>query len=157
LTASDVAARVRLSKTPEAYLASKATRPESAYEALLAVGRTKWSPGERVRFYRARGGKSVWIPEESEEASAGQGWESREGKEKVHTEAVPAHHDDIANRRDYDMEHYMRALFTSYATRLRKAYAPDDFERLFRTDEQPGLFDQPIEQIQPNWIRCQHV
>lgn len=153
LTASDVAARVRLSKTPEAYLANKATRPEAAYEALLAAGRTRWSPGERVRFYRARSGGSVWIPEESEEAAVGQGWDSRDGE--GHAGAITVRHDDVANRRNYDIEHYIRVLFTSYATRLRKAYAPDDFERLFRTDEQLGLFDQPIEQIQPNWIRCQ--
>jgi DNA polymerase, archaea type len=159
LTASDVAARVRLSKTPEAYLANKATRPEAAYEALLMAGRTTWSPGERVRFYRTRGG-SVWIPEESEETSAGQGWERREGEEKERSQragAAPMHHDDVANRRDYDMEHYLRVLFTSYAARLRKAYTPDDFERLFRTDEQLGLFDQPIEQIQPIWIRYQAI
>jgi DNA polymerase I len=159
LPASDVAARVRLSKTPEAYLANKATRPEAAYEALLAAGRKTWSPGERVRFYRARGGISVWIPEESEEASVEQGWEkeieAKEHSQKAVATIVP--HEDIANRRDYDVEHYLRVLFTSYASRLRKVYAPGDFELLFRTDGQLGLFDQPIEHIQPNWIRCQAI
>ena len=56
LPASDLGARVRLSKTPEAYRASRNAHPEAQYEALLAAGRTNWHPGERVRFYRARGG-----------------------------------------------------------------------------------------------------
>lgn len=38
---------------------------------------------------------------------------------------------------------------------LRKAYTAEDFEQLFRIDEQPGLFDRPIEYMQPIWIRCQ--
>src|SRR5260221_8957715 len=67
--ASDVAARVRLSKSPEAYQTTRAGHTEQAYEALLAARRTKWVPGERVRFYRALGGASVWIPDESEDIS----------------------------------------------------------------------------------------
>jgi len=46
-------------------------------------------------------------------------------------------------------------LVTSYASRLRKAYATEDFEQLFRVVEQLGLFDRPVEHIQPLWIRCQ--
>src|SRR5450755_526134 len=155
LTASDVAARVRLSKTPEAYLASKVTRPEAAYEALLAAGRTSWSQGERVRFYRARSGVSVWIPEEGEETSVGYIWETEANGRGQNKSVTPTHRDDVAKRNDYDVEHYLRVLFTSYAARLRKAYSSEGFERLFRTDEQLGLFDQPIEHIQPSWIRCQ--
>src|SRR6266566_6966462 len=68
-SASDVAARVRLSKSPEAYQTRRVGHAEQAYEALLAAGRTKWVPGERVRFYRALGGTSVWIPDESEDIS----------------------------------------------------------------------------------------
>src|SRR5205823_321753 len=64
---SDVAARVRLSKSREAYQTSRAGHTEQAYEALLAAGRTKWAPGERVRFYRASGGASIWVPDESED------------------------------------------------------------------------------------------
>ena len=57
-----------------------------------------------------------------------------------------------ANRRDYDIDHYLNVLVTSYAARLRKAFAPEDFEQLFRV-EQAGLFDQPVESIEPRWIR----
>jgi DNA polymerase elongation subunit (family B) len=156
-TASDVAARVRLSKSPEAYQVSRAAHTEQAYEALLAANRTKWTPGERVRFYRLPGGISVWIPDESEEISFGEAEEAEAGADehesnKSHPQVYSG---DMKNRRDYDVEHYLRVLVTSYASRLRKAYAAEDFEQLFRLDEQLGLFDRPVEHIQPIWIRFQ--
>jgi len=156
-SASDVAARVRLSKSPEAYQTRRVGHAEQAYEALLAAGRTKWVPGERVRFYRALGGISVWIPDESEDISFGDRGEAegRAGEHKLKEPLLPSHADDKKDRRDYDVEHYLRVLVTSYASRLRKAYAAEDFEQLFRIDEQLGLFDRPLEHIQPIWIRYQ--
>jgi DNA polymerase elongation subunit (family B) len=155
--ASDVAARVRLSKSPEAYQARRARNAEQAYEALLAAGRTKWVPGERVRFYRVVGGASVWIPDESEDIAFddGEGTEGKVGEHELNEPPLPNYAGDKKDRRDYDVEHYLRVLVTSYASRLRKAYAAEDFEQLFRMDEQLGLFDRPIEHIQPIWIRCQ--
>lgn len=144
LPAADVATRVRLTKTPEAYLAARGEHREAAYEALLAAGRDDWAPGERVRCYRANGanvanGKGyVWLPDENDEPSA-----DATGSERSQ--------DD---RRDYDVDHYVRALVTSYAGRLRKAFAPEDFAQLFRTDRQGGLFDRPVEEIAPLWVRC---
>jgi len=156
--ASDVAAKVRLSKSPEAYQARRAGHVEQAYEALLAANRTKWAPGERVRFYRTPGGASIWIPDESEEISFGEAGKLEvEADEHGANRSVHAVDSDMKNQRDYDVEHYLRVLVTSYASRLRKAYAAEDFEQLFRTDEQVGLFDRPVEQIQPLWIRCQAV
>jgi DNA polymerase, archaea type len=129
LPAADVATRARLTKTPEAYLATRASHRQAPYEALLAAGRSRWAPGDRVRYYRARGGAHVWLPED----------------------------DDDGERplaRDYDVAHYLEVLVGSYAARLRKAFAPEDFERLFRLDHQGGLFDRPIAAIQPLWIRA---
>ncbi len=60
----------------------------------------------------------------------------------------------IADRRDYDVDHYIQVLITSYAARLRKAFSSEDFAQLFRLESQPGLFDQPVDSIQPKWIRC---
>jgi DNA polymerase, archaea type len=157
LPASDVAAKVRLSKSPEAYTSTRGKHSEQAYEALLAAGRMKWVPGERVRFYHAQRGASVWLPDESEEIAFGE-TEDSEGKADAEHNAnkhlIPGHRDALQNRHDYDIEHYLRVLVTSYASRLRKAYTAEDFELLFRTDEQPGLFDRPIESIDPIWIRC---
>src|SRR6266540_2671928 len=67
LTSADVAAVARLSKTPEAYQASRARLRESPYEALLAAGRTTWRLGERVRFYKAADGTTVWLPDVADE------------------------------------------------------------------------------------------
>ncbi len=156
-TATDVATRVRLSKTPEAYQAARSGHSEQAYEALLAAGRTKWTPGERVRFYRSQSGLQVWVPDESEEIIISNVHETGAKEDvRIPNEALLSlHSGDMKSRRDYDVEHYLRVLVTSYATRLRKAYAPEDFEQLFRIDEQLGLFDRSVEDIQPIWIRCQ--
>ncbi|MGH2506904.1 MAG: DNA polymerase domain-containing protein [Ktedonobacteraceae bacterium] len=148
LPASDLGARVRLSKTPAAYQAVRKTRPEPQYEALLHAGRTSWHPGEQVRFYRVHGGRYIWLPEETEVLPLDQDWQAGEQHAKQPIYA------DIANRRDYDVDHYIHTLVNSYATRLRKAFAPDDFEQLFRLDGLSGLFDKPVESIIPRWIRC---
>jgi DNA polymerase I len=131
LPASDVTTQVRLAKSPQTYQRTRATRPEGQYEAFLAAGRNRWSPGDRVRFYRARGGLLIWLPDGDEEAGAS-----------------PAR-----DRRDYDIDYYVRLLRTSYAARLRKAFTPGDYEQLFRLEEQPGLFDQPVAGITPLWVR----
>jgi DNA polymerase elongation subunit (family B) len=155
LPVSDLATRVRLSKSPETYLdkqdgaGRKASHPEPPYEALLNAGRKRWYPGERVRFYRARGKSYVWLPDENAEASVDSGWTETHGTAPQHPTTSTG-----SNPHNYDVEHYVQVLVSSYAARLRKAFAPDDFEQLFRLAEQPGLFDQPIETIQPLWIRC---
>ena len=60
----------------------------------------------------------------------------------------------LADRRDYDSEHYVRVLLHSYAERLRVVFEAEDFSQLFRLDGQRGLFDRPIDQMQLRWIRC---
>jgi DNA polymerase I len=177
LPASDLGARVRLSKTPESYQAARAAHPEPQYEALLAARRSRWYPGERVRFYRARGGGYVWLPEETGEAPLSGDWETEAETDPVDQvpkfafpspptssmppgpqspgSSAPSQHRTVADHRDYDVEHYLQVLVTSYAARLRKAFDSADFEQLFRLDGQPGLFDKPVEDIQPRWIRCE--
>ncbi len=154
LPASDVGARVRLSKTPEAYTTSRPTHPEPQYEALLNANRTRWYPGERVRFYRSQSKKYVWLPEETEEASIGNQWGDDESEAETREQPLSSLREEVANRRDYDVDHYLRVLVSSYAARLRKAFTPEDFDQLFRVEEQPSLFDAPIESIQPRWIRA---
>ncbi len=157
LPASDMGTRVRLSKTPESYLSARASHPEPQYEALLAAGRARWFPGERVRFYRARGKAYVWLPESTEDTTIDQNRAQNDGAQaqsdgKQQEHAAPTKRELVGDRRDYNVEHYLNVLVTSYAARLRKAFAPADFEQLFRV-EQAGLFDQPVENIEPRWIR----
>jgi hypothetical protein len=47
---------------------------------------------------------------------------------------------------NYDINHYVQVLKESYAKRLEKAFAKEDFESLFRL-EQEGLFDTPLDTI----------
>lgn len=155
LSPADLAARVRLSKTPEAYFAARSNHQEPAYEALINAGRNNWHVGERVRFYRTRKAY-VWLPEEADETAVNGNWQAggQDGQAQEASNGT-SHREGILQRRDYHIEHYIQVLLTSYATRLRKAFDSGDFDQLFRLDTQPGLFDEPIENIQPRWIRCQ--
>ncbi len=114
----DVSSRVRLTKSPEQYLAVREVRRELAYEALLNSGRTHWKVGERVRIYRTRGG---------------------EGR------VVPGEHD--TDPRDYDAVHYARVLRENVASRLARAFAPADWEVVFADPLQLSLFDTSLDAI----------
>jgi DNA polymerase I len=120
LTAFEVSSRVRLSKSPEAYAAVRATRRELPYEALLSAGRDRWNVGERVRVYRARGGGAA---------------------------VVAARGDDP--RRDYDVPHYLQVLRDTFAARLVRALAPADFAAVFADVDQLELFATPLATIRP--------
>ncbi len=116
----DVSSRVRLTRTPEQYLAVRDGRREFAYEALLASGRTHWRRGDRVRVYRTRRG---------------------EGR------VVPAEHED--DPRDYDPGHYARILRDNFASRLARAFTREDFDALFADASQLSLFERPLGDIRP--------
>jgi DNA polymerase elongation subunit (family B) len=137
---AEVATEARLAKSAEQYAASRTRAREAAYEALLAAGRTQWRGGERVRFYRAADGTPTWLPDvpENDTSRAGESGSIRQAGG-----ALP----------DYDIAHYLGVLQNSYASRLRKAFAPEDFAQLFRLDGQAGLFDRPIGEVRPLWIR----
>ncbi|MEO7910561.1 MAG: DNA polymerase domain-containing protein [Roseiflexaceae bacterium] len=153
LTAMDVAIQARLSKTPEEYQVSRKRAREASYEALLTAGRTSWQVGERVRFFKAADGTVVWLPETRDDLSgATEGEETDEEDDGLRTEES---HENAVARNDYDVEHYIHVLLTSYVGRLRKAFSREDFDQMFRPDTQLGLFDRPIEAIQPLWIRCE--
>jgi DNA polymerase I len=154
LPASEVASRVRLSKSPQDYLASRKSHSEGAYEALLAAGRTQWGVGERVLTYRTQSGAYRWIPEEREEAPLS--FEGQEDGEVLVAGSVlsPSETTPMAERRDYDVEQYARVLLNSYASRLAVAFTAEDYQQLFRVDGQMSLFDRPLEAMQLRWIRC---
>ncbi|MDQ6659773.1 MAG: DNA polymerase, partial [Chloroflexota bacterium] len=155
LTASDVAAQVRLSKTPKAYMAARTHHAEQAYEALLSSGRTHWTVGERVRFYRTQGGTYRWLPEEADDTPLTVNDPEEPEMSAIEPASPVQEAEAIAARRDYDVEHYLRVLLTSYASRLRAAFTPEDFEQIFRPDGQLSLFERQLEDMQLCWIRCQ--
>ncbi|MGH2485857.1 MAG: DNA polymerase domain-containing protein, partial [Ktedonobacterales bacterium] len=119
LPTEQVTVRARLTKSAKQYVATRGSRREAAYEAILASGRTDWRAGERIRYYRATGGRSALLPED----------------------------DAAADPRNYDVEHYVRQLRETFAARLARAFTVDDYITLFADPEQPSLFAPPIESI----------
>ncbi|HET9010232.1 MAG TPA: DNA polymerase domain-containing protein, partial [Gemmatimonadaceae bacterium] len=124
LPTHDVSSRVRLTKSPAAYLESRGRRRELPYEALLSSGRTTWSVGERVLVYRRAHGESALASGSADESAT-------------------------ADRRDYDAEHYVRLLRTTYAERLSRAFSAEDFAVLFAGPDQLALFAPAIDSIRP--------
>jgi DNA polymerase elongation subunit (family B) len=122
-----VSSRVRLTKSSERYLQTRATRREFAYEAMLASGRDRWSAGERVRVYRNVNGAGGVVDEFDGEATL----------------------DDANDRRDYDIGHYTRVLRDNFASRLVRAFAPDDFATVFAEPGQLPLFAPQLARIVP--------
>jgi len=124
LATRDVASKVRLTKTPVQYEASRERRRELPYEALLAAGRTEWSAGDRIYVYRREGGTGGLA-------------------------AAPEDGADAPDPRDYDAEYYVRLLLSTYAERLARAFTPEDFGVVFADPDQFSLFAPPIHSIRP--------
>jgi DNA polymerase elongation subunit (family B) len=123
----DVTARVRLTKTPSQYLAIRERRRELPYEALLAGGRKDWALGERVRVYRAVGGRAGLLPDAEEDGDG-----------------------TLASApRDYDTEYYVRLLRETFAARLVRALTPEDFATVFDDPGQPSLFTPLLTKARP--------
>jgi len=137
LATTEMTTRARLTKTPEQYLAARGQRRELTYEALLAAGRTEWRVGERVHVYRSSGGRAALFSRSTDEVDA---------------EAPRA-----ADRRDYDTSYYVRLLRDTFATRLVRAFTPDDFALVFADPEQPSLFDTSLGEVRPILTRLYEV
>jgi hypothetical protein len=88
--------------------------------------------GERIRIYRATGGRAGLLPE----ADADDGEPA----------ARPSPDDDA---RDYDVEYYVRLLKDSFAARLARGLAPEDFATVFADPDQPSLFTPSLADARP--------
>jgi DNA polymerase elongation subunit (family B) len=124
LPTHDVSSRVRLTKTPDEYLETRVKRRELPYEALLANGRAAWRVGDRIRVYRKQNGEGGLVASSEDETPE-------------------------PDRRDYDVDYYVRLLRTTYAERLARAFAPEDFGVVFADPDQFSLFAPRIEMIRP--------
>jgi len=122
----DVSSRVRLTKTPAEYMATRESRRELPYEAMLASGRTTWEAGDRVRVYRTAAGAGI-VRDAEDDLDGGP---------------------DAGDARDYDVEHYVRVLRDTFAQRFVRAFTPEDFAAVF-ADEQLSLFARPLSAIRP--------
>ena len=122
----DVSSRVRLTKSPGEYEAGRATRRELPYEAVLAIGRSDWRIGERVRVYKTARGPGGVVPEVDDDTHVTTDW---------------------TDTRDYDVDHYVRVLTDNFASRLQRAFSADDHAVIFSDPEQPSLFERDIRSI----------
>jgi DNA polymerase I len=131
----DVSSRVRLTKTPDEYAAVRSERRELPYEALLAFGRTRWRVGERIRVYRRSGGVGGIVPDRDDETvlASALAW---------------------TDPHDYDIDHYVRLLHDTFASRLERAFDADDHAALFSDPEQPSLFERDLRLIRPVLVPC---
>ena len=132
----EVAALVRLTKSPEEYLAVRARRRELSYEAMLEAGRRTWPLGERVRIYRAVRNRAGWVPTPDTA-------EPEEGGALGRADAP------VEDPRDYDAEYYVRLLRQTFASRLSRALSPEDFATVFADPEQPSLFAPSLAEVRP--------
>ena len=140
----DVSARVRLTKSPAQYLATRESRHELSYEAMLTSGRTTWAVGERIRVYRATRGRARLIIEPDEADDEGD-----DSEQAGHAAGDSAHAADPHDPRDYDVEHYLRVLRETYAQRLARALSPEDFAAVFADPDQPSLFARSLSDARP--------
>jgi DNA polymerase elongation subunit (family B) len=124
----DVSSQVKLTRTPAEYLETRDARRELPYEAMLAAGRTRWDAGARVRVYRTGGGGAAVVRDPDDDLTGAF---------------------DPADPRDYDVEHYLRVLRQTFAARLVRAFAPDDFATVFEDPDQLSLFATPLASIHP--------
>ena len=118
LPTREVSSRVRLTKTPAEYLAIRESRRELPYEAMLASGRKSWSVGDRIRVYRKRNG-GCGLLQEPDDTPVGVG---------------------AVDSRDYDIDHYVRQLRQTFASRLACAFTPADYDAVFADPDQMSLF-----------------
>jgi DNA polymerase elongation subunit (family B) len=128
----DVCSRVRLTKTPEEYAAARALRQELPYEALLTNGYEHWSVGERIYVYRRSLGRAGLL-------------RSSDDPDADESSAL----DPAADARDYDVEHYVRQLRVSFASRLERGVMPEDFEAIVADPDRPLLFSRSLENAAP--------
>ncbi|MBK8255880.1 MAG: ribonuclease H-like domain-containing protein [Polyangiaceae bacterium] len=130
LPTEQVAILVRLTKSSSKYAAVRGQRRELPYEALLQNGRTHWTVGDKVRVYRAAGGRAGLLPEPDDDDLS------------VHIESAP-------DSRDYDVEAYVRVLRETFAARLARALSPDDYVLTFADPNAPHLFEKSLENARP--------
>ncbi|MBJ6764399.1 ribonuclease H-like domain-containing protein [Myxococcaceae bacterium JPH2] len=139
----EVSARVRLTKTPREYEALRSRRRELPYEALLTSGRTHWSVGERIRVYRAVGGRAGLVSDPEADDPGG-----TPGPDSPGVAADP---------RDYDVEYYVRLLRETFAARLVRALTPEDFATAFADPGQPSLFAASLAHAKPILTQVREV
>jgi DNA polymerase elongation subunit (family B) len=107
----DLCAQVTLHKSPPQY--RRSGTHEEPYEVLLDAGVRSWRVGQRIRYFRARGGEPRLLQESDEIAAA-----------------------------EADTEYYVQRLSAVYCQQFAQAFRRQDFLRIFRVPAGAGPFDE---------------
>jgi DNA polymerase elongation subunit (family B) len=108
----DLCVQVTLHKSPAQY--RRGGTHEEPYEVLLGAGVRSWRVGQRIRYFRARGGEARLLVEGSELSAA-----------------------------DADAEYYVQRLSGLYCQQFAQAFRREDFSRVFRVPSGSGPFEPP--------------
>jgi DNA polymerase, archaea type len=111
LSLEDLCVQVTLHKSLPQY--RRSGTHEEPYEVLLAAGIRSWRVGQRIRYFRARGGEPRLL---------------QEGDEITAAEA--------------DTEYYVQRLCGLYCQQFAQAFRREDFARIFRLPSGPGPFEE---------------
>jgi len=141
-----VTSRVRVSRTPAEYQATRDTRRDPTCEALLAAGRTSWRVGERLRIYRTRGGGVAMLADADAIDEAEAEADDAAATDRASVAGV-ADRADVADPRDYDVDHYLAVLRDGFAVRMARAFTADDFAAVFADPDQLTLFGPDLARI----------
>jgi hypothetical protein len=107
----DLCVLVTLHKSPPQY--RRSGTHEEPYEVLLAAGVRSWRVGQRIRYFRTRGGEPRLL---------------QEGDEVSPAEA--------------DAEYYVQRLVAMYCGQFAQAFRREDFLRLFQVPSGVGPFEE---------------
>jgi DNA polymerase elongation subunit (family B) len=108
----DLCVQVTLHKSLQQY--RRGGTHEEPYEVLLAAAIRSWRVGQRIRYFRARGGEPRLLQE-------GDGLTSDEA----------------------DTEYYVQRLCALYCQQFAQAFRREDFARIFRLPAGVGPFEEP--------------
>jgi uncharacterized protein YprB with RNaseH-like and TPR domain len=108
----DLCVQVTLHKSVPQY--RRGGTHEEPYEVLLAAGIRSWRVGQRIRYFRARGGEPRLLQE-----------------------------GDAVDASEADTEYYVQRLCGLYCQQFAQAFRREDFARIFRLPSGPGPFDEP--------------
>jgi DNA polymerase elongation subunit (family B) len=110
LPLEDLTVQVTLHKSMAQYRRSEMN--EEPYEILLAAGVRSWRIGQRIRYFRARGGEPRLLQE-----------------------------GDATSAAEADMEYYVQRLISMYCQQFAHAFRRDDFLRIFRVPSGNGPYE----------------
>jgi hypothetical protein len=110
LALEDLTVQVTLHKSMAQYRRSEMN--EEPYEILLAAGVRSWRIGQRIRYFRARGGEPRLLQE-----------------------------GDAISAAEADTEYYVQRLISMYCQQFAHAFRRDDFSRMFRVPSGNGPYE----------------